>query len=571
MNKRGIFLILSFLKLSLFQDKSTTLLLIEKAKEYRIDLTNPEDNFFHDICQNFGYIKKDITLEYRRKYYFFPKANNDYMNNKLINQRPIRNNTSDCFLINNSFSNLIKNLAFVIFLPIFIIQFSLLSIVILFYIYESIHNTPNKKRRYLSKKLNKNNLTTYNEFIPEINNNEVNTKLGPKNEINKIDMDSSSKKMETTNDNESNIFKPNEPFNINTNNQNDKNGKENEQKNNDEKKEELHLVEKSIENYTFGMNFGKGYKFSSNTSIKESKNKEIKEEDKSIEKKSDKMKRIQYIFEEMNQKKRKINKNNNNTNNINSDTPIIFPNKNKKEIFYIREEYFYFGYLLARIKDKRAFLQIYFDLLEQCQLIFKLIVSPFNIYEERKIQIVYYLLKINIYFLVHCFLIIRSTVINDIYDNRNNFKNDLLRSILATIITFIISLIIYHFTNIKTYLIRRRYKLLNNKINETRVNEEIANITLLFCQNFLFNKLIIFSVIFSIIFLYSFYFCYCFCNVYYFSQLLLLKCVILSISISQITPFFACFFPAFLRKRALIKKNVKLYDFAKYVEFLFVS
>ena len=268
MNKRGIFLILSFLKLSLFQDKSTTLLLIEKAKEYRIDLTNPEDNFFHDICQNFGYIKKDITLEYRRKYYFFPKANNDYMNNKLINQRPIRNNTSDCFLINNSFSNLIKNLAFVIFLPIFIIQFSLLSIVILFYIYESIHNTPNKKRRYLSKKLNKNNLTTYNEFIPEINNNEVNTKLGPKNEINKIDMDSSSKKMETTNDNESNIFKPNEPFNINTNNQNDKNGKENEQKNNDEKKEELHLVEKSIENYTFGMNFGKGYKFSSNTSIK---------------------------------------------------------------------------------------------------------------------------------------------------------------------------------------------------------------------------------------------------------------------------------------------------------------
>ena len=574
MYKREIFLILIFLKLSLLQDIKSNLFLIEKAKEYQIDLTNPEDAFFHDICQNFKFIKKDITLDYRRKYFFFPDNKNDFMNMKLISQRPIRSNINECFLINNSFSSLITNLAFITFLPLFIVQFSLLAKVLIIKIYDSINNSPNKKNNS-SKKFNnnKNNLTTYRQLVPEININEINNELRQKEETNNIDMDLSSKKMNSATDNETNIFKQNSKEPINSNNanantnQNEQNEKENEQKNNDGKKEQSPRVEKSIENYTFGLNFGKAYKFSSSVSIKESKNKEIKD-GQNNEKKGDKMRRIQYLYEQMNQNKRKINKNNI-IKNINSDSPITIAKKKINQIFYVREEYFYFGYLLARIEDKRTFFQIYFDLLEQCQIIFKLIVSPFNIYEERQIQIIYYLLKINIYFLVNCFLI-RNSVINAIYDNRNDFIDDLLRSFISTIITFSISLIIYHFTNIKRLLIKRRYRLMNSKINDSRTNEEIMKITLIFCQSFLFNKLIIFSILFSIIFLYSLYFCFCFCNVYYFSQLLLLKCVLLSIGISQITPIFACFLPAFLRKRSLDKKIDKLYDLTKYVELLFV-
>ena len=582
MYKREIFLILIFLKLSLLQDIKSNLFLIEKAKEYQIDLTNPEDAFFHDICQNFKFIKKDITLDYRRKYFFFPDNKNDFMNMKLISQRPIRSNINECFLINNSFSSLITNLAFITFLPLFIVQLSLLAKVLIIKIYDSINNSPNKKNNS-SKKFNnnKNNLTTYHQLVPEIKINEINNELKQKEETNNIDMDLSSKKMNSATDNETNIFNQNSKEPINSNkanantNQNEQNEKENEQKNNDGKKEQSPRVEKSIENYTFGLNFGKAYKFSSSVSIKESKNKEIKDgQNKEIkdgqnnEKRGDKMRRIQYLYEQMNQNKRKINKNNI-IKNINSDSPITIAKKKINQIFYVREEYFYFGYLLARIEDKRTFFQIYFDLLEQCQIIFKLIVSPFNIYEERQIQIIYYLLKINIYFLVNCFLI-RNSVINAIYDNRNDFIDDLLRSFISTIITFSISLIIYHFTNIKRLLIKRRYRLMNSKINDSRTNEEIMKITLIFCQSFLFNKLIIFSILFSIIFLYSLYFCFCFCNVNYFSQLLLLKCVLLSIGISQITPIFACFLPAFLRKRSLDKKIDKLYDLTKYVELLFV-
>lgn len=145
MYKREIFLILIFLKLSLLQDIKSNLFLIEKAKEYQIDLTNPEDAFFHDICQNFKFIKKDITLDYRRKYFFFPDNQNDFMNMKLISQRPIRSNINECFLINNSFSSLITNLAFITFLPLFIVQLSLLAKVLIIKIYDSINNSPNKK------------------------------------------------------------------------------------------------------------------------------------------------------------------------------------------------------------------------------------------------------------------------------------------------------------------------------------------------------------------------------------------------------------------------------------------
>ena len=43
---------------------------------------------------------------------------------------------------------------------------------------------------------------------------------------------------------------------------------------------------------------------------------------------------------------------------MNSDTIISFGNIESQKV-YVREEYFYFKYLLARIEDKRTFIQIY--------------------------------------------------------------------------------------------------------------------------------------------------------------------------------------------------------------------
>jgi hypothetical protein len=75
--------------------------IIYEARKSGYDLTDPEDIFFHDICVRLDYIKKDLTLEYRRNFYFFPEDNN-----KNINfQRPRRDNIKDCFSKGATFSS----------------------------------------------------------------------------------------------------------------------------------------------------------------------------------------------------------------------------------------------------------------------------------------------------------------------------------------------------------------------------------------------------------------------------------------------------------------------------------
>jgi hypothetical protein len=57
----------------------------------------------------------------------------------------------------------------------------------------------------------------------------------------------------------------------------------------------------------------------------------------------------------MNQKKINPKKNIQNENTV---TPIVSTQTQKYEVFYIREEYFYFGYALAILEDKRTIYQI---------------------------------------------------------------------------------------------------------------------------------------------------------------------------------------------------------------------
>ncbi len=563
MKNNYIFLFISILKFALFQDLKK-IDLINKAKEYGYNLRNPEDPFFHDICAPFKELKKDISLEYRRKNFFFPTIDNDLISLKLISQTPKRNNSNYCFRLNISFSNIFKNVTFIFFLPMFIFQFSFLFVCLLFKTNDSIQNTPYKKVEALNKRKDKKNKnkkdenSTYSKFIPEFDIIKTNealktiTETDIYNEDNKNKEGNLSEQKLKDNNNIHDYMKQNSsaPLNIIKSDKVKKSEGDN--------SEPSPAVEKSVENYTFGFQFGKEFQFSSNHNIKE----EVPE------KNEDKMKRIKYVYEQINQKNKEIKTNKNN--NINADTPITISNVNKNlEIFYTREEYFYFGYLLARIEDKRTLFEIYIDLLEQCQIIFKFLYSPFNIYEDRKLQIFYYLTKINLYFLFNC-LLIKTSVINDIYEDKNHFINDLIRSILSTVYTYGISLFIYYLTNIKKLLIKRRYKFMNLKINVPRWNNEFSQFTYNFCKYFLFNKLILLSIVFLILFLYSFYICFSFCNVYVYTQYLLLKCVLLSITLSLIIPFIACWIPAFLRKLAIKRKNPRFYDILKIIESLFV-
>ena len=565
--------------------------LLINAREFKINLSDENDPFFHDICVNLNkLVDKDITLDYRRKYYFYKK----YANKQINFQRPLRNNSNDCFMINNSFEATFSNLGMII-VGIVSVQIILIFMILIKKFSGSFNNTPNEKLLQINKK-NKKTKNIKNEN----NNNTIKINNGT-NSYSKFTAEVKKEENDNNYDNtdmamvDTKIMDSTNPMNKieeNNNNENDKQNsveEENEEKidsklemnsikeiKKSDRKDQNNLdeidipKEKSQENYTFGFNFGTKI-IIGNNNMNNINSKQKEEKENSKENKENKMKRIRQIYDEINpSKKKEENVNKNITNNsINNEIAVFAPPQQIKKL-YVREEYFYFKYLLARIEDKRSVFQIYMDLLEYNQIIFKLYPNSFNIYEDKKIQILYYLTKIEIYFLINC-LLIKSSDINDIYDNKSTILSKFIKSLKSTIITYFISLFLYKLTNIKKVLIKRRYKLINLKVSNSIIKEEISKLTRTICEKFLYNKFIVFIIFIALFVSYSFYITFSFCKTYPNSQLILLECVAFNILISQLSPFIACWIPAFLRRKAIDLKEVTLYDLVKFIEFFFVD
>ena len=565
--------------------------LLINAREFNINLSNENDPFFHDICVNLNkLVDKDITLDYRRKYYFYKK----YANKQINFQRPLRNNSNDCFMINNSFEATFSNLGMII-VGIVSVQIILIFMILIKKFSGSFNNTPNEKLLQINKKnkktkniKNENNNNTikinngtnsYSKFTAEVKKEEndnnydntdmamVDTKImdstNPMNKIEENNNNENDKQNSVEEENEEKIdskLEMNSIKEIKKSDRKDQNGLD-----------EIDIPkEKSQENYTFGFNFGTKI-IIGNNNMNNINSKQKEEKENSKENKEDKIKRIRQIYDEINpSKKKEENVNKNITNNsINNELAVFAPPQQIKKL-YVREEYFYFKYLLARIEDKRSVFQIYMDLLEYNQIIFKLYPNSFNIYEDKKIQILYYLTKIEIYFLINC-LLIKSSDINDIYDNKSTILSKFIKSLKSTIITYFISLFLYKLTNIKKVLIKRRYKLINLKVSNSIIKEEISKLTRTICEKFLYNKFIVFIIFIALFVSYSFYITFSFCKTYPNSQLILLECVAFNILLSQLSPFIACWIPAFLRRKAIDLKEVTLYDLVKFIEFFFVD
>ena len=565
--------------------------LLINAREFKINLSDENDPFFHDICVNLNkLVDKDITLDYRRKYYFYKK----YANKQINFQRPLRNNSNDCFMINNSFEATFSNLGMII-VGIVSVQIILIFMILIKKFSGSFNNTPNEKLLQINKK-NKKTKNIKNEN----NNNTIKINNGT-NSYSKFTAEVKKEENDNNYDNtdmamvDTKIMDSTNPMNKieeNNNNENDKQNsveEENEEKidsklemnsikeiKKSDRKDQNNLdeidipKEKSQENYTFGFNFGTKI-IIGNNNMNNINSKQKEEKENSKENKEDKIKRIRQIYDEINpSKKKEENVNKNITNNsINNELAVFAPPQQIKKL-YVREEYFYFKYLLARIEDKRSVFQIYMDLLEYNQIIFKLYPNSFNIYEDKKIQILYYLTKIEIYFLINC-LLIKSSDINDIYDNKSTILSKFIKSLKSTIITYFISLFLYKLTNIKKVLIKRRYKLINLKVSNSIIKEEISKLTRTICEKFLYNKFIVFIIFIALFVSYSFYITFSFCKTYPNSQLILLECVAFNILLSQLSPFIACWIPAFLRRKAIDLKEVTLYDLVKFIEFFFVD
>lgn len=624
-----LFLLITLLKINLSDDLKSESIIVLKAGKEGYDLTNSEDDFFLDICETFSYNNKDITLDYRQHYFFFAKKNKT-----ITFQHPKRNNTNLCFWVYFELNHFFDNISFYFLFILFLFQTSLFSFIFFRSFDQPFYHTSLKKMEFQKKykkkcflcnnfnkkrkKQTKNAQKNFSEFTPETNieqnsnitkkdnekeiENETLKGLTVSQDINQIRTDelisydnkgssdsqqymnkaihfSISNTIDAVNRNieESKAtakFVPYNNENIKDKNE-DENDINNEELNNkinskniNDNKEESY-PEKSIDNYSFGnakINF-----FFNNNNFKDEKiiinSKRNEENDR---KKEEKLKKTEIIYKKINSKD--INTNNNNIKNNNSSS--IYPfhyniKRNPENIQYSPEEYFYFGYLLARIKDKRSVFDIYFDLLEQCHIIFKLFFIPFNIYEDFKVQMIYYLLKLQLYFLFNC-LLLKDSVINNIYDNKNFLMDDIFRSFLSCIYVYIIGLFLYYLSNIKRTLIKRRYKIENMRLSEQRVNLEIYKITYNICMDYLHNKIIIFLISLLFIFLYSFYICFSFCAVYKNTQLYILKGVFLSVFFSLISPFIFCWIPSFLRNKSLSYKNEKLYRFTKIIELLFI-
>ena len=142
--KLKFLLTISLLKIVFLQTEEE---IIDEARKYGYDLTNPEDLFFHDICLRFDYIKKDLTLEYRRNFYFFPEDKKEI----ITFQRPKRDNIKDCFSKSSTFSSIFLNYSIYFFFPIIMLQVLLMLSSLLWSYKDSTKNTPYLKLKHQKK------------------------------------------------------------------------------------------------------------------------------------------------------------------------------------------------------------------------------------------------------------------------------------------------------------------------------------------------------------------------------------------------------------------------------------
>ena len=95
-----LFLLIIAIKSDNITDPNEKIIKLSEEQGYNIRI--PEDKFFNDICQYFSSENNtDVSLEYRRKYYYYPNGKqlvitNNYRLNQVFSE-PIRNNIYSYF------------------------------------------------------------------------------------------------------------------------------------------------------------------------------------------------------------------------------------------------------------------------------------------------------------------------------------------------------------------------------------------------------------------------------------------------------------------------------------------
>ena len=516
--------------------------IIKSALQNGYNLSNPNDDFFLDLCIHFTYSEKDVTLEYRQKYFYFPN-NSDSLTNFT---NPKRNNTLSCFSSYLDIKYVLINITILIQFPLFIYQLTALLVALYINPENIFLNEPEKQ---VKKNLKGNKFKNGSEFVEEKkeheNNDESNAAELEKDELG---------------DNENNLQKKDRGEYLETNaiiisKLNDKENNEEIDKKNEE------IINYNKDFITFGLDVINNKNFNK---AQEEMNK-IPVEPRSEE---EKFKDAQKIFEAINEERTDGDNNTNGANIIRRESNKI-KFKESENIVYSREEFFYLEFAPERALDKRSLFEIYLDLLNQCQIFFKFFCISYNIYEDRKLQVLYYTFKINLHIFLNIILT-TNNVINKIFDNKNRFKDDISRSLFSCILTYFIGLFIYDLTNIKRTLIKRRKEFMSLKIFNKSLLKRMSKSSKILCLDYFINKLKILLVLLIIFSLFIMIYSFGFCLIYKYTQLNVLKCVIYSCIISQSSPFVFCWIPSFLRRMFILKKKEYLLTITQLVESLFI-
>ena len=563
--------------------------IIQKAYVQGYNISDPENIFFNDICQSFSSEnRKDVSLEYRRKYFFYPKGeqliiiNDDELNEAFSS--PKRNNIFLCFGYFLE-KDLLSFISLFFLLAIFSVQILGLFIFLCFKYKDASFKTSEKyfeyikmkkKETFYNNKIINNNITAHQmainttEKINETNNNNTFQILKEENENNNDLTNNNNNEIKTKEliikDENNDVPKP-QYFSS------QKIEKTNEE---DEKIDELnltgdfqHYLDESIEvdnedkktqnqkkiiinkdeTYTFG---GLKVDVTSQNKEEDTDKKNIFETESDIKKEEN----AEYIFSKMNTKNNyKLNYN------IKCSQP--------KEIKYTKEELFYSKISVAILHDKRTFSEMYYDYLTHCQIIIYLLPN-YYIYEDKRLTLLYYLSKIMLYYTTILISFNDISIINKIYDNQFSFLDYFVKYSITIIIVNIISQILFFLTNSKRIYIRYNIKLNSSLISKKRILKYVlTDVFELISQN-VFWKLFFLFFISIIFFIITFFISICFCICYYNTQFLVLKSVIFCIIISQLFPFLLALIPAKIRYEAIKTKNNDLYLISLAVNSLFL-
>ena len=513
------------------------------------NITDPKDEFFNDRCSIFySDTKRDVSLEYRRKYYYYPnndKAILDETTIKTIFPEIKRNSILSCFKHYFNIKTMVYNLTVYFILIIFSMQITSFILLLTKGYKTASQNNPEAYINYMNyKKFGLDKIKESNSNGKNINNgfNPLNeeTKISNKSKDENFPTDESFENGQVNNKNQI-------EFNdsIKTKNKLDilkdssitnelKKNIENIQKNKSFNKDEI---------YTFG---AIKIKLDDDNNVKKSINinNEINGNNKDDNAK--------YIYNRINYKPNKIN------------------NKMKEnEQDALPDELFYFGFPPAFFEDKRTLKQIYFDILPHCQIVF-LLFQKYFIYEDTRITMIYYTIKLELYIFFNNLLLNDVSIINKIYDKKFHFNDYLKNSLIAVVLVNVISQLLFRLTNSKGRFIKHINKMKksihkNSTLLKFSINEIISII-----NSYLLIKLISLCFLIFLFFIIGFYFCLCFCSTYYYSQFIALINIFICIIISQIFPFILALIPAYLRKKSLEKKSEKLYNFSKLINLLFI-